>query len=388
MPQTLAEYPQLHLARKDEIAYVHRRGLRVLRWSYRQLAELEFRFARELEARNIGKGDRVLLWGENSAEWIGAFFGCMLRGAVAVPMDRIAAADFARRVAADVDAKLIVCSSSLSHHAGERPYLELENLGDAIAGRSAEPYTPAAHGRDDTAQIVFTSGTTAEPRGVVLTHGNILASVDPIEREFPKYRRSESLFHPIRFLELLPLSHVFGQFMGMFIPTLIGGTVHFQDSFKPTDIIAAIQRERISVLVAVPRVVESLKNKIRDDLQAFLEKNWSRAEKEHFLLRWWRFRRVRRRFGWKFWAIISGGAALDQNTEEFWRRLGYVVVQGYGLTETSSLISLNHPFRVGRRSIGKVLPGREIKLDPESGEILVRGENVARQYWQSTGARL
>ncbi|HZU32617.1 MAG TPA: 1-acyl-sn-glycerol-3-phosphate acyltransferase, partial [Candidatus Angelobacter sp.] len=80
--------------------------------------------------------------------------------------------------------------------------------------------------------------------------------------------------------------------------------------------------------------------------------------------------------------IISGGAALDQNTEEFWRRLGYVVVQGYGLTETSSLISLNHPFKVGRRSIGKVLPGREMKLDPETGEILVRGENVARQYWQ------
>ncbi len=91
---------------------------------------------------------------------------------------------------------------------------------------------------------------------------------------------------------------------------------------------------------------------------------------------------MRRYFGWKFWAIISGGAALDQNTEEFWRRLGYVVIQGYGLTETSSLISLNHPFKVGRRSIGKVLPGREMKLDPETGEILVRGENVARQYWQ------
>jgi len=236
--------------------------------------------------------------------------------------------------------------------------------------------------RDDTAQIVFTSGTTAEPRGVVLTHGNILASVDPIEREFPKYRLSERLFHPVRFLELLPLSHVFGQFMGMFIPTLIGGAVHFQDSFKPTDIVAIIKRERISVLVAVPRVVESLKNKLRDDLGAFIEKNWDHAEKEHFLKRWWRFRKVRRRFGWKFWAIISGGAALDQNTEEFWRRLGYVVVQGYGLTETSSIISLNHPFKVGRRSIGKVLPGREMKLDPETGEIMVRGENVARQYWQ------
>ena len=387
MPQTLAEYPQLHLARRSEIAYVNRRGFRTLRWTYGQLAELAFRFARELEARGIGKGDRVLLWGDNCAEWVGAFFGCMLRGAVAVPMDRIAAPDFAQRVMSDVDAKLIVCSSALTMHAGARPYLELESLSEALAQRSTAPYTPVQFSRDDTAQIVFTSGTTAEPRGVVLTHGNILASVDPIEREFPKYRRSERLFHPIRFLELLPLSHVFGQFMGMFIPALLGGTVHFQDSFKPSDIITTIKSERISVLVAVPRVVESLKNKLRDDMGAYIEKNWERAENERFLKRWWRFRKIRRLFGWKFWAIISGGAALDQNTEEFWRRLGYVVVQGYGLTETSSLISLNHPFKVGRRSIGKVLPGREMKLDPETGEILVRGENVARQYWQGKGLK-
>ncbi len=382
MPQTLAEYPQLHLARKHELAYVYRRGFRTLRWTYRELAQLAFRFARELEARGIGKGDRVLLWGDNSAEWVSAFFGCMLRGAVAVPMDRIAAADFAQRVAADVDARLVVCSSALTRHIAARPCLALENLSETLNQRSCEPYPPAALSRNDTAQIVFTSGTTAEPRGVVLTHGNILASVDPIEREFPKYHRSERLFHPIRFLELLPLSHVFGQFMGMFIPALLGGTVHFQDSFKPTDIITTIKSERISVLVAVPRVAESLKNKVRADFAALIESNWPRAENERFLKRWWRFRKIRRHFGWKFWAIISGGAALDQNTEEFWRRLGYVVVQGYGLTETSSLISLNHPFKIGRRSIGKVLPGREMKLDPETGEILVRGENVARQYWQ------
>src|SRR5579864_2407406 len=264
MPQTLAEYPQLHLARKSEIAYVHRRGFRTLRWTYRQLAEMAFRFARELEARGIGKGDRVLLWGDNCAEWVAAFFGCMLRGAVAVPMDRISAPDFAQRVMSDVDAKLTVCASALTVHAVNRPYLELENLSEALQHRSAAPYAPVQISRDDTAQIVFTSGTTAEPRGVVLTHGNILASVDPIEREFPKYRWSERLFHPIRFLELLPLSHVFGQFMGMFIPSLLGGTVHFQDSFKPSDIITTIKSERISVLVAVPRVVESLKNKLRD----------------------------------------------------------------------------------------------------------------------------
>jgi long-chain acyl-CoA synthetase len=217
---------------------------------------------------------------------------------------------------------------------------------------------------------------------VVLTHGNILASIDPIQREIPKYRKYERIFHPIRFLHMLPLSHVFGQFMAFFIPPLIEGTVRFQESFKPADVLQTIRRKRISVLVAVPRVIESLKDKLQSDLGAHIQKNWKISENEKFLKRWWRFRKVHGRLGWKFWAIISGGAALDQDTEEFWRRLGYGVIQGYGLTETSSLISLNHPFKIGRRSIGKVLPGREMKLDRDTGEILVRGENVARQYWQ------
>lgn len=360
---------------------MYHRGYRTPRWTYRQTAELAFRFARELENRRIGKGDRVLLWGANSPEWVAAFFGCVLRGAVVVPMDRIAAPDFMQRVANDVQAKLIVCSSSVKALAERWSTLELDNLDETLAHLPATDYPPATVGPDDTAEIVFTSGTTAEPRGVVLTHRNLLASLGPIEREIPKYLKYERIFHPIRFLNLLPLSHVFGQFMAMFIPPLIGGTVIFQDSLNPREVVASIRRERVSVLVAVPRVMESLRQKIGREFPREMAKFVS-AENQHFLWRWLRFRRIHRQFGWKFWALISGGAALDTATEEFWRRLGYVVIQGYGLTETSSLISLNHPFKVGKRSIGKVLPGREMKLDPETGEILVRGENVARQYWQ------
>jgi long-chain acyl-CoA synthetase len=387
MPQTLADYAQLHLSLGDETAFVSHRGFRTLRWSYRQIAELAFRLARELAARKIGKGDRVMLWGENCGEWVAAFYGVMLRGGIAVPMDRIAAPDFAQRVAADVEAKLILCSNTLAAQVASRPHLELETLGDALSHHSAGAYTPASLTRDDTAEIIFTSGTTAEPRGVVLTHGNVLASIDPIEREIPKYRRYERIFHPLRFLHMLPLSHVFGQTMGMFIPPIIAATVLFQESFKPGDVISAIKSNRISVLVTVPRVAEALKNKLQADMGTTISEHWQIAENEKFLKRWWRFRKVHRLLGWKFWAIISGGAALDQDTEEFWRRLGYVVIQGYGLTETSSLVSLNHPFKVGRRSIGKVLPGREMKLDPETGEILVRGANVARHYWQGRGRK-
>src|SRR5437868_14404047 len=146
-----------------------------------------------------------------------------------------------------------------------------------------------------------------------------------------------------------------------------------------------IKRERVSVLVSVPRVLQSLKQKVESNLEdgkqmeSFRER-YAEARNKHFLHRWWIFRGIRRQFGWKFWAFISGGAALDSETEEFWGRIGYAVIQGYGLTETTSIISVNHPFRLGKGSIGKVLPGREVKLAPD-GEILVRGGGVASAYW-------
>jgi long-chain acyl-CoA synthetase len=366
-----------------EIAYVQRSGYRTVRWSYRQVAETAFRFARELEARAIAKGERILIWGPNSAEWIAAFFGCALRGVVVVPMDDVATPDFALRVHQRVGAKLLVCSRE--HVTQSVPTLLLEDLADTLAAHSPAAYPPAEIAPADPLEIVFTSGTTAEPKGVVITHGNVLANIAPLELEIQKYLKYERWVHPVRFLNLLPLSHVFGQFLGIFLPPLMGGTVIFQDTFKPSDVISTIHRKRVSVLVAVPRVLQSLKEKIERDLEdqnrseEFRQRFRTSAGK-HFLHRWWIFRRVHRQFGWKFWAFISGGAALDRDTEEFWGRLGYAAIQGYGLTETTSLISVNHPFRLGKGSIGKVLAGREIKLAPD-GEILVRGGGVATGYW-------
>ncbi|HUC30859.1 MAG TPA: AMP-binding protein, partial [Candidatus Acidoferrum sp.] len=223
-----------------------------------------------------------------------------------------------------------------------------------------------------------------------ITHGNVLANLAPLEQEMRGYLKYERLVHPLRFLNLLPLSHVFGQFLGMFLPPLLGGTVIFQEELKPSAIVNTVCRERVSVLVSVPRVLQSLKQKIERDLEEQghaerFRRRFAAAKDRHFLLRWWIFRSIRRQFGWKFWAFICGGAALDAATEEFWGRLGYAVIQGYGLTETTSLISVNHPFRLGKGSIGKVLPGREVKL-AEDGEILVRGGGVSSGYWNASGA--
>jgi long-chain acyl-CoA synthetase len=384
--RSVVEYLDQFLRRGRETAYAQRQGYRTARWSYREVAEAAFRFARELETRAIAKGDRILLWGPNSAEWVATFLGCALRGVVVVPMDDVAASDFALRVHQQVGAKLLVCSRE--HTQPSIPGLTLEDLPEVLAARSPAAYSAATIGAADTLEIVFTSGTTAEPKGVVISHGNVLANIAPLELEIRKYLRYERWVHPVRFLNLLPLSHVFGQFLGIFLPQLMGGTVIFQDTFKPSEVIATIRRERVSVLVAVPRVLQSLKEKIERDLEdeGHAEKfrhAFRMAESKHFLHRWWIFRRIHRQFGWKFWAFISGGAALDRDTEEFWGRLGYAAIQGYGLTETTSLISVNHPFRLGKGSIGKVLAGREIKLAAD-GEILVRGGGVAAGYWNGT----
>ena len=381
---TILEYLDNFRRHASETAYVHHRGYRELQWSYGEVLACAYGVARELESRGIGRSDKVLLWGENCAEWVAAFFGCLLRGAIVVPIDKISAPDFALRVAQQVDARLSICGPGNEVPGLDR--LELEQLREIVAPHSAEPVQPVSVSGDDMVEIVFTSGTTAEPRGVVITHTNILANLEPLEREIGKYLKYERIFHPIRFLNLLPLSHVFGQFLGIFLPQLLAGTVIFHDSLNPAEIIRLVRRRRVSVLVAVPRILEALKEKIDRDMEAAGKVPWFRqqiaaADGEHFVKRWWRFRRIHSQLGWKFWAFISGGAALDAETEEFWRRLSFVVIQGYGLTETTSLISLNHPFRTGKRSIGKVLEGREMKVD-ENGEILVRGANVAAGYWQ------
>jgi long-chain acyl-CoA synthetase len=384
---SILEYLDNFRRHGSEAAYVFRRGYRVQRWSYGDVLKNARRFARALESRGINNGDKVLIWGENCAEWVVVFWGCLLRGAIVVPIDRIAAPDFAVRVAQQVDAKL--CVGSLHNTVGGVEHFDLDSLREQLAEVSSEPVNAAALTRDDIVEIVFTSGTTAEPRGVVITHGNILANLEPLERQIGAYLKYERIFHPLRFLNLLPLSHVFGQFLGIFLPQMLAATVLFQDTLNPTEVMRTIKTERVSVVVAVPRLMESLKDKIERDMEAAGRSEWFQrqleaAKEEKVVRRWWRFRRIHNQFGWKFWAFISGGAALDAETEEFWRRLSFVVIQGYGLTETTSLISLNHPFHTGKRSIGKVLEGREMKLD-EKGEILVRGANVAAGYWQNKG---
>ena len=179
--ESLTQFFSEYSRQKDEIAIVCFRGFRIERWTYGRIAEEACRFARELELRSVGRGDAVLLWADNSGEWLAAFWGCLLRGAVVVPIDKISTAEFASRVAQQVNAKLLVFSQDVPAAASGVPSLAIESLCETIARHSVAAYASPQLSRTDVLEIVFTSGTTAEPRGVVISHGNVLANIEPLE---------------------------------------------------------------------------------------------------------------------------------------------------------------------------------------------------------------
>jgi long-chain acyl-CoA synthetase len=212
-------------------------GYRTWSYSYADVGRAAHAFAARLRSAAIAKGQSVAIWSENRPEWIIALWGCLLEGVVLVPIDYRTSAAFLERVADIVDARAILVGDVVDRASlvGNRPIWNLADVrtpGPGLSERS-EPKasTPAPEiTADDTAEIIFTSGATADPKGVVITHRNVLANIVPIEREMAKYKRYAKPFLPIRFLNLLPLSHMFGQSMATFVPPMLPGVVVFTRS--------------------------------------------------------------------------------------------------------------------------------------------------------------
>jgi long-chain acyl-CoA synthetase len=381
MRSNLATFLDDYRRHGNAAAIVEHRGNRRLISSWNQIADLADRIAAELMRREIPMGERVVIWGQNGPEWMGGFFGCVQRGVIAVPLDPAGALDFANRVIENTKPRLVIGDVTLLRELGsDQAKLRFEDFAVALPPAPQTSVREPGLTLDTPFQILFTSGTTAEPKGIVHTHRNVLSSLDPVEQEIKKYLKYERIFHPLHFLHTLPLSHVFGQFMGLWIPPLLGAVVHFESRLQAQRLIETIQRERVAVLCSVPRVLDLLRSHllavdpgVADEIQQMVGKKlWPR---------WWHFRRIHRAFGYRFWAFVCGGAALSHELEDFWASMAFLLVQGYGMTETSALITLNHPFKPGQGTIGKVLPGRDVRIN-EDGEILVRGDVVSRATWQ------
>ena len=419
----------------DRPAFIEEGAYRARAYTYAQVLERASAFADWLVQQETSKstqGDggeapRVLIWAPPSAQWAMVFYGCLLAGRVVVPVDAGFSLDFVERVAAQTQASLVVTGTLLP---GSAPFFPLANLDALPAAHSADwavRWRRAAadrrYNRGALAEIIYTSGTTAEPRGVMITHGNLLANLEPVEREIRKRRWLAAPFRPVRFLHLIPLSHLFGQIMGLFIPQFLRGVVVFPESQAPSELARIIKKRRVSVMVSVPQQLEALadwaehvilsgaknlsslrptgKVEERFFAKSTLERSeglrmtceptsgaghkTSEPQRLSVPARFWKYRRLHRALGWKMWAFVVGGAALPPRVESLWNEFGYAVIQGYGLTETAPAITITHPFKIRHGSVGQPLPGAEIRLAAD-GEILVRGANVSPGYYRNPQA--
>jgi long-chain acyl-CoA synthetase len=368
------------LSRARGAFLVYDDGFRSRGHSYEEVGRAARGFAARLAARGIHKGDAVVFWSENRPEWIVAFWGCLLAGVVVVPIDYRASPDFLARVSGIVRAKLVLVGQDVPPLRGPLA-APIDKLHE-MAWHDGDP-PPIAIAADDVAEIIFTSGATADPKGVLITHRNVLANIVPVEREILKYKKWARPFSPIRFLNLLPLSHMFGQAMATFIPPVLDGEVIFMRGYNPVEIVTQIKRRRVSVLVSVPKILDVLREHVaRVDGTVRAYRTSGTPSGTHVARRWWIYRGAHRLFGPKFWAFIVGAAPLDAELERFWSELGFAVVQGYGLTETAPIVTLNHPFSTKKGSVGKAIAGVEMKIAPD-GEILVRGDNVTKGYFNA-----
>lgn len=370
-------------------AYIVDDGVRVARYTADEIRAAALAFAARLASAGVGLGDRVAVCDANGAVWVVAFWGVVLRGAAVVPIDVRMPPEAGRRLVAPAGARLVLVGEGAPEWAargwpveawplvGTVPSLGLPQRRTVLDGDPRVPVNAAT-----VAEIVFTSGTTGDPKGVVITHGNLVANLAPIVGAIEPYRHAIRLLQPIRFLATLPLSHLFGQALAVFLPPVVSGATVFVTSLGPQAIVDHVRRHRITLVVTVPHVLDLLRTHVRQRLP---ECRTPSPETLGLVRRLWRYRRAHHLFGWRFVGFIVGGAALETQLEEYWRRLAFLVAQGYGLTETAPIVAWSHPFSTRAGTVGRPLEGAEVRIAVD-GEVLVRGAVVTAGYDGAGGA--
>lgn len=380
--ETLIDLFNTFEALGDKTAFVNRTGVRRIKVSYRQFHNLALKMATLLAQNGVEPGDRVLLWGPNSSWWGVAYWGIIIRGAVAVPVDFMSDPARAESIRGLTEAKVILQSRFKPERLTSAPSMLLEDLQYMLEDIQpiGEIASPAP---EDLAQLIYTSGTTGNPKGVILTHKNLVANMIQINKQVP------IITDRFSFLSLLPLSHMFEQMGGFFTPLYRGAAIVYLRTLKPSAIMDALDEEDIYVIMSVPRLMQLLKTTIERELEEKhlsglfrgLSKIAARLPKR---LRRALFFPVQSKFGGNFTVFVSGGAPLDPDVFNFWSSMGFTVLEGYGLTETSPVLCVNTMERQVAGSVGPPLPGVQLKILDK--EILVRGDNVFPGYYENEQA--
>lgn len=380
----------------EKVALQMKRRGRWVRYTYEEAHAATATIVRRFAEFGLKPGDRVALCGENCPAWGLIYLAAMRAGLTAVPLDPQLPADDLLDGAAFTGAKLFCAGSSLvdavrsaaEARSGESPSLPIVEMAEPFVpppGASRDEPLPGPTNRpSQVASILFTSGTTVAPKAVQLSHANFLANARGIVKAQPLGARDN-------FLSVLPLHHAFEFTAGFVIPLTAGSTITYVEQLKGPAVAEAMQATRTTVMLVVPRLLslfhESIRSKVRSSGAAtrlafrvfggLSDLSGGRLGKTLF-------RAVHRQFGGHLRLFVSGGSALDPELHRAFGRLGFVVAEGYGLTETAPVVAVNPPDGGKAGSVGPGLPGVDLEIrDPNPdgiGELWIRGPNVMQSY--------
>ncbi len=367
--ETLIDLLYLFKKRDKKEAFIYRTGIRRFTFSYGEIYTLSLKMSTFLEKSGIKKGDKVAIWAPNSPFWAVSFFGILLKGAIVVPIDFASGKQRVLDIINHSGAKFIIQSHYKFEKISQIKSAAIEDLIFYLKNVPAMNQFPRLT-KKDICTIVYTSGTTGNPKGVVLTHKNLVANIK---------QASEHIHFPqsFTFLSVLPLSHLFEQTGGFLTALFRGDKIVYIRTIKPSSIMETLLKEKISGMLVVPRILQLLKSSIEREfdsmgLGVFLKNDIFKKIVSPF---------IHKKFGSNFQMFISGGAALQVDIFNFWNSLGFKVVEGFGLTECSPILTANTFEEQTAGSVGKAVKGVKIKLI--NNELLVKGDNVFSSYYKN-----
>lgn len=342
--------------------------------TYKAFQEKVQGFAGYLQQQHFKKDDRLLLWSASGIEWLIIYMGTLTLGGVIVPLDVNSKEDFIQKVAKVTHAKILITTEKQYKTLKETELvlLDIEALPAGTLDKNALPEILP----DDLAQIIFTSGTTGNPKGVMLTHNNITSNVEGAAAVVD-IRPTD------RALSILPLSHMFELTIEVAL-LYCGASIVYSRTLVPDTLLKLLSTQHVTCMALVPQALQLFLNGIeRTVRQQKRERQW---ELLHRVARYipfsWRkipFQAVHSRFGGHFRFFFSGGAYLAPMLANKWEGMGFKIIQGYGATECSPIITATPPKEHNLASVGRALPGVEVRIADDK-EILARGPNVSPGY--------
>ena len=373
---------------------------------YKELAKKVKIFSSALQKLGVLRGDRVALLSENRPEWVISDLAIMAAGAITVSLHTTFSPKAICTVLNHSQAKILIVSNSdflnrvllgqkeLKHL---KKIIVIEKLTsvqkETLSGKvldwkalfslhQNDEYEKVFLDPDEVCSIIYTSGTTGKPKGVLLSHRNFLSNVEAVNEIVP-VKESDV------FLSFLPLSHVLERMAGYYMPLAFGATIAYAESAKQLAI--NLKEIKPTIMISVPRIFEKFHDAIWDKINKSSKFKinlfkWAlRQKKDSFAYKiadFIVFKKIRSQMGGKLRLTVSGGASLNENIGRFFLKIGVLILEGYGLTETSPVISANREDDLKFGTVGKIIPGVKIKINPDK-EILVKGPNVTQGYFKN-----